>query len=89
MCVLFVNAFAAVEELWEGLEMATALILCRHSWLLYAASLARTACEVSIYLYNPGHLGVVDEVRADWLFLPFTGEMWVSLSLIYIYYMYI
>ena len=51
------------------------------SWLLYAASSARRAWEESIYLYNPRHLGLIDEVRADWLFPPFTGERcgWVSL----------
>ena len=31
MCVLFVNVFIVVEELWEGFETAQALSLCKSS----------------------------------------------------------
>ena len=42
---------------------------------------------VNLYLYNPSHLGLVDLVRADWLFPPFTGErcQWVFLLFIYLH----
>ena len=60
MCVLFVNVFTAVEELWEGFETAKGLPWVALSWLLSAASSARRAWEDSIYLCNPIHLGLID-----------------------------
>ena len=33
MCVLCVNVFLVVKELWEGFETALALTLCKSSWV--------------------------------------------------------
>ena len=33
MCVLCVNVFIVIEELWEGLRNGIALTLCRSSWI--------------------------------------------------------
>ena len=86
MFVLCMDVFTAVEELWEGFEMAKGYVLGCLSWLLYAASSATRTWEESIYLYNPGHLGLIDEVKADWLFPPFTGE---RCGCVFLYYLYI
>ena len=48
MCVLCVNIFIAVEELWEGFETAKCLHCVGLLGLLYAASSAGRVWEVSI-----------------------------------------
>ena len=46
------------------------------------------AWEESIYLYNPSHLRLIDEVRANWLFPPFTGERCEWVFVFHIQYIY-
>ena len=74
MCVLFVSVFIPVEEFWEGFATAkhcpcVGLLGC-FMQLLWLEEHGR--CQ--LIFYNPSHLGLVDEVRGDWLFPPFTGE---------------
>ena len=50
MCVLCVNVFIVVEELWEGFETAFSTYLASLLRLLYAAILARGAWEGSLII---------------------------------------
>ena len=52
MCVLCVNVFLVVEELWEGFETALCFPCVGLLGLLYAAASARGVWEGSIvYIY--------------------------------------
>ena len=62
MCVLCVNVFIVVEELWEGFKTTQQLPCISLLGLLFAAYSARGVWEGSIIynLYTPSHLGAVN-----------------------------
>ena len=73
-----------VEEPGKGLKQQRAYLV--QQFLVALCSFFGSKSTGGVNLYNPSHLGLVDEVRADWLFTPFTGE---RCAWVFLYYLYI